>query len=339
MPPKDSFHLLKILISEYLAIPVFNLRKIPSYPKKNVAKTFVSISKKHLSFQPEIPHLYFVPNHYNLITLKQTPMRQMLKPVAFLLIAAFAITSCKKEVKESAQDQISGETLTKIYNHGFGTSNVQKIEEGYLVEGDIVLTEEFLNSTPGGYYLRVGTVEQYHTTNLVSGSPRTITVSSSGTVSAGVSAAIDAAIDRYNAEPIGLTFQRVGSGGDINIKIVNGGPYIASAGFPTSGGDPYNTVKFNRQYQNWQSNTLATIFAHEIGHCVGFRHSDFFDRSISCGGGASNEGASNVGAIWIPGTPAAPNVDTKSWMLACIGNGINRTFTNYDKAALDYLYP
>ena len=265
-------------------------------------------------------------------------MRQMLKPLAFLLIAGFAITSCKKEATETPQDEISQETLTKIYNHGFGTSNVQKIDEGYLVEGDIVLTEEFLNSAPSGLLLRAGAEEQYHTTNLVTGLPRVITVSSSGTVSGNLSSAIDGAIARYNAENLGLTFQRVASGGAINIKIVNGGPYIASAGFP-SGGNPYNTVKFNRQYQNWSSNSLITIFAHEIGHCIGFRHSDFFNRSISCGGSPTNEGASNVGAIWIPGTPAAPNVDRSSWMLSCIGNGINRTFTNYDKAALDYLYP
>ena len=61
-------------------------------------------------------------------------MRQMLKPLACLLIAAFAITSCKKEVKEEVQDGVSQETLAKIANHGFGTSNVQKDEDGYLVE-------------------------------------------------------------------------------------------------------------------------------------------------------------------------------------------------------------
>ena len=262
----------------------------------------------------------------------------MLKPLAFLLIAGFAITSCKKEVKETAQDEISQETLTKIYDHGFGTSNVQKVEEGYLVEGDIILTEEFLNSTPGGSLLRTPTGEQYHTTNLVTGTPRTITVSSSGNVSASVSSAIDGAIGRYNAENLQIDMLRVSSNGDINVRIVNGGPYIASAGFPTSGGDPYNQVKFNRQYQGWQSSTLASIFAHEFGHCIGFRHSDFFDRSISCGGSPTNEGASSVGAIWIPNTPQAPQVDNGSWMLSCIGNGINRTFTNYDKTALNYLY-
>jgi hypothetical protein len=106
-------------------------------------------------------------------------MRQMLKPLAFLLIAGFAITSCKKEVKDPAQEQISEETLAKINDHGFGTSDVQKVEEGYLVEGDIILTEDYLNTTPGGNYLRIANNEQYRTTLLVTALPRNITISSS----------------------------------------------------------------------------------------------------------------------------------------------------------------
>ena len=56
----------------------------------------------------------------------------------------------------------------------------------------------------------------------------------------------------------------------------------------------------------------------------------------SCGGGTANEGASTVGAIQVPGTPAGP--DPNSWMLACIGSGQNRPFNNNDKTALNYLY-
>ena len=262
-------------------------------------------------------------------------MRQMFKPFAWLLIAGFAITSCKKDVKEPVSDEISQETLTKIHNHGFGTSNVQKDEDGYLVEGDIVLTEEFLNSTPGGNFLRIANNEQYRTTLLVTGLPRVITISSSGSVNANVSTAINNAIARYNSENLSITMQRVASGGDINIRIVNGGGYIASAGFP-SGGDPYGTVKFNRQYQNWQLNSVTSVIAHEIGHCIGFRHTDYMDRSFSCGGSAVNEGASSVGAVHIAGTPTGP--DSGSWMLSCIGNGVNRPFNNNDRTALGVLY-
>jgi len=263
-------------------------------------------------------------------------MRQMLKPLAVLLIAGFAITSCKKEVKDAAQDQISEETLAKINDHGFGTSNVQKVEEGYLVEGDIILTEDYLNTTPGGTFLRIANNEQYRTTLLVTGLPRDITISSSGNISAGLSSAIDAAIARYNAQNLRITMTRVASGGNINIQLINGGNYIASSGFPGSNGNPYGTVKYNRAYQNYSAGFMTTVIAHEVGHCIGFRHTDYMDRSYSCGGSPTNEGASNVGAVLIPGTPSGP--DAKSWMLSCLSATTDRPFNNNDKTALAYLY-
>ena len=270
-------------------------------------------------------------------------MRQMLKPLAFLLIAGFAITSCKKEAQDPAQEQISEETLTKIYNHGFGTSNVAKVEEGYLVEGDIILTEEFLNSTPGGNFLRIANNEQYRTTNTVS-APRTITVSLDSKLAAieGYSDALLEMVNRYNAENLSLTFQIAGAGSNATIKFVNAnGPYLGSAGFPSNSGAPYGQVKlYSRNIRSSAStfvNYLATIMAHEVGHCIGFRHTDYADRSYSCGGAYANEGASTVGAIHIPGTPTTNQV-SGSFMLACIGSGQNRPFNNSDEVALDYLY-
>ena len=268
-------------------------------------------------------------------------MRQMLKPLAFVLIAGAVMTSCKKDVKEPVQEEISQETLTKIYNHGFGTSDVQKIEEGYLVEGDIILTEEFLNSAPGGNFLRIANTEQYRTTNLVS-APRVITVSMDSKLSAlaGYPEALNEMVRRYNAENLTLTFQAVGSGGDIKLVNANG-PYLASAGFPSNSGAPYGQVKvYSRNIGSGTSSTfinfLATILAHECGHCIGFRHTDYMDRSFSCGGAPTNEGASTVGAIHIPGTPTGPV--NGSWMLACISRNENRPFNSSDRTALDYLY-
>ena len=103
-------------------------------------------------------------------------MKKTFKLFSLFAIAALAITSCTKDSGMSAAEEISDATLAKISQQGFGTSNVQKIEEGYLVEGDIVLTEEFLNTTPGGNFLRIANNEQYRTTNLVNG-PRVITLS------------------------------------------------------------------------------------------------------------------------------------------------------------------
>ena len=66
-----------------------------------------------------------------------------------------------------------------------------------------------------------------------------------------LSAAINAAIARYNAQNLQLTFQRVSSGGNIAITVVNTRQYIASAGFPTSGGDPYSGIKYAKAFLNY----------------------------------------------------------------------------------------
>lgn len=267
-------------------------------------------------------------------------MKHMLRLLVLLLTAGVTIISCKKEVTVT-EEPISEETLTKIYNHGFGTTNVIRVEEGYLVEGDIILTEEFLNSIPGGNFLRIANVEQYRTTNLVD-APRTITVSLDNKLAtkAGYASALQEMVNRYNAEPLTLDFQVVSSGADIRFVNANG-PYLASAGFPSSSGEPYGQVKvYSRNIGSGTSTTfinfLATIMAHEVGHTIGFRHTDFMDRSYSCGGAPTNEGQSTVGAIHIPGTPTGPV--NGSWMLSCIGSGQNRPFNSSDKVALDYLY-
>ena len=171
--------------------------------------------------------------------------------------------------------------------------------------------------------------------------PRTITVSIDTRLTevAGYSAALDEALARYNAQNLNLTFVRQGSsGGNIHLKK-QGGNFLASAGFP-SGGNPYNLIKINSTLIGQGNsgtfiNYCATIMAHEIGHCIGFRHTDYMDRSFSCNTGG-NEGSGGVGAIHIAGTPTGP--DDESWMLACIGNNDNRPFNNNDKTALGVLY-
>jgi hypothetical protein len=264
-------------------------------------------------------------------------MKHVTKTLAVLFLGGMvALTACKKDAKTTVE-AISQETLAKIATLGFSTNDVQKIDEGYLVEGDIILTDADLYARPASPSLRIAEEEQYNTNNLVSvgGGKRTITVSSSGNVSSALSAAIDHAIDRYNAQNLLITFSRVGSGGNINISIVNTGQYIASSGFPTSSGNPYGTVKYAKKYSNYSDGFMTTVIAHEIGHCIGFRHTDYMNRSYSCGIGG-NEGDGGVGANLIPGTPSGP--DAASWMLACLSSSTNRPFNDNDIKALNYLY-
>lgn len=261
-------------------------------------------------------------------------MRRIFSVVAVAMFAMLFMIACSKASKETGAE-ISQDVLNQIKALGFSADNVIAEDGGYIVEGDIFLSPQDLTTQKTAHKLVIASEEQYRTTNLVTGTPRTITVSVSGSVSTGFSTAVNNAIARYNAENLGLTFQRVTSGGNINIRIVNTGQYIASAGFP-SGGDPYGDIKYAKKYTTGYSDGfMTTVVAHELGHCIGFRHTDYMNRAYSCGAGG-NEGDGGVGAIHIPGTPTG--VDSGSWMLACLSASTNRPFNNNDKTALSYLY-
>lgn len=272
-------------------------------------------------------------------------MKKIFRPLVLAGMAALTFTACKKEAKEVTQDLVPDDAITKIQRLGFSTEGVQKVEGGYLVEGDIVLSPADLDNQPNSPNMIIAKEEHYRTNYLVNPSAYpTIKVrlsNSSSAHQAAFSAALDEAIRRYNAEGLRIRFQRVTSGANTTVvafyEVSN---TLGSAGFPTSTGAPYSQVRMNTYHYSTSTgatnvNYIATIIAHELGHCIGFRHTDYMNRAYSCGGAASNEGAAGVGAIHIPGTPTTA---TPSWMLACIGSGVNRPFNTNDRTALTYIY-
>ncbi|RYY99988.1 MAG: matrixin family metalloprotease [Chitinophagaceae bacterium] len=274
-------------------------------------------------------------------------MNRLAQPALIAGISLLTLASCKKDAKESAPaGGVSTEALAQIKALGFSNEGVQKVAEGYLVEGDIVLTNEQLAGMGTSNEIIYAQEEHYRTTNLVNTSTYpTIKVAlnnSSSAHQAAFSAALDEAIRRYNALPLRVKFQRVSSGANTTVVAYNEvSNVLGSAGFPTSSGAPYSQVKMNTYHYSTGTgstnvNYIATIMAHELGHCIGFRHTDYMNRAYSCGGAYSNEGTAGVGAIHISGTPTGASAS--SWMLACVGSGVNRPFTSADQTALNYVY-
>lgn len=269
--------------------------------------------------------------------------------VLSLLALGILVFSCGKD-QSNPVDEIPQEVIQKISAMGFNPDGIEKVEEGYRIERDIIITDELLKGAHVD--VEVPNVEQYRTFNTVStGGNRNITVyipqGGNNGFSSTYVAALDEAISRYNAENLDLGFQRVSSSNGADIVFTRLSKrderqgVLGSAGFPSSNGAPYGQIKMSGILQSTYGlgvNGIATIMAHEMGHCIGFRHTDYFDRSISCGGGTSNEGSGSVGAVHIPGTPTGANPSSDlSWMLSCTDGG-NRPFTNNDRTALGWMY-
>ncbi|NND33967.1 MAG: protease B [Saprospiraceae bacterium] len=269
--------------------------------------------------------------------------------------------SCNKDESEvNARNKVPQEVIDKITNMGFNPDGIVIVEEGYRIERDIIITHEDLAYAPIEH--KVPLAEQYSTNNLVAtGGSREITIyapegstggrgkgkkGGSEGFSPAMIAGLDEAIARYNAQNLEITFRRVTSSKRVDIKMTRlssldeQSGVLGSAGFPSRRGNPYGEIKMSGILESEYGlsvDGIATIIAHEMGHCIGFRHTDYFDRSISCNGNAVNEGSAGVGANHIPGTPTGATLSAKSWMLSCT-DGTNRPFNNDDQTALDYLY-
>jgi predicted Zn-dependent protease len=276
-------------------------------------------------------------------------LKNFKKCVSALVLSAVVLSSCSQDETALVDDlAVADITIEKIKNLGFDVTNQAptKFEAGYLVEGDIYLTDADIENMSRPSFLP--SAEQYSTDNLVSGSREITLYAPTGRkgYSAAMIAGLDEAISRYNAEGIALTFRRVTSSGGADISMTRLSKrderrgVLGSAGFPTASGDPYNEIKMSGILESsygLSTDGIATIIAHEMGHCIGFRHTDYFDRSVSCGGGTANEGDGGVGANHIPGTPTGASAAAASWMLACT-DGSDRPFNNDDQTALNYLY-
>lgn len=256
----------------------------------------------------------------------------MLKRSALIVATCAAFASGCGDGQASDE---TGEIVQNLLQAGFPGDDIMIVDGAVYVGRDaqvsLVASREMLTVLPGN------TKEQYRTTNLVSGKTKicvnpTATFNSYSKLSQG----LDLAIANYNALSMVFDFARgptTGCSANITAQTTSG--VGGSSGFP-SGGNPYGTINIGTGLQSYSLDVNEHVITHELGHTIGLRHSDYYNRSISCGTGG-NEGSAGVGAILIPGTPSTATVGG-SVMNSCFRSTETGEFTSSDKVALETLY-
>ena len=262
-----------------------------------------------------------------------------------LSLAGCAGAEVEDEITDPELEGLSAEAVEIVENlqlAGFPRDEIEIDEdELVIVGGDAVVnleaSREMLDLDDDDHD-HDDSFRQYRTTNLVDPSIEVICIDMTGLTPHPfmVIAAMQTAA-MYNAQNLSFDLLPVlgtDPSCDAVIETQLQGGTGASAGFP-SGGQPYDLVKMGIGITAYGQDVVRHVFMHEIGHCIGFRHSDYFNRSLSCGSGG-NEGSAGVGAHYIPGT--FPGFDPFSVMNSCYSSNSTGVFSPFDMIALDMLY-
>ncbi|OJT22086.1 protease [Archangium sp. Cb G35] len=253
----------------------------------------------------------------------------MFKRTAVLVVSGAVLAGCGAGPEAESQEVVSN-----LIEAGFPAGDIQVHDGQVFVGNDAHVTLEASRELlqPGE-----GSKEHFSTTNLVSTSVTKICINptSAFTSYTRLSQGLDMAIQNYNVLGLRIMFARgPATGCTANITAQTMAGAGGSSGFP-SGGRPYGTINIGTGLQSYSVDLNEHVITHELGHAIGIRHTDYYDRSISCGSGAGTEGTAGVGAILIPGTPLS---DPNSLFNSCFSSTANGEFSQYDVIALNYLY-
>ncbi|WP_109299438.1 M57 family metalloprotease [Aquimarina sp. AU474] len=285
-----------------------------------------------------------------------------IKLLALCAIVAGFATSCQKdeiasetapEVSvELSEEHKAGLSAAGVDFHGAKYGSLQHfdgpVRKGIFAnDGEIFIALENLAEQALG---ADGDSKQYRTNNLISSSNRTIDIlgftGSGNALTTSMRTGLQWAVNNYNrintTLNFRLTFGTNFQAADMVVYNNNQSGAGGQAEFP-SGGRPGKFIQINAGTGTFGgsnvNNVNEHVIGHEIGHAVGFRHTDYARRR--CGG--ANEGASSVGAINVPGTPSenrwgASGLDSGSLMISCFDGSEDGEFSNFDVVALEFLY-
>lgn len=255
----------------------------------------------------------------------------------FTILSLTLLVSCKKSEHHLSKNNLV-DTKTQIYKMGFDTAGIIDMGDYYLVEGDILIKKNFNKTVP----------RQASTKNIA---PVYLNYQSDIKVFIDSSIPDDSSQDNWRlAISNSITnFNNLNS--NIKFRLVTSLPadliakgsldipgYVAAAQFPLFG-KPGDTLYINFDYSYLSDDEKTYIITHELGHIIGFRHTDWRQHGEAESGPDRGDtyGAYTIG--YSPNYGQDPDVNSvfnkfifgRSW-------GPNSGFSYWDLYAITYLY-
>ncbi|AKF83554.1 protease [Myxococcus fulvus 124B02] len=259
----------------------------------------------------------------------------MFKQAAVLATTGVALLAgCGGVEPQMEQEEI----IANLIEAGYPARDIQVVDDAVFVGGDALVT---LQASREMIQAPEGSQEQFRTNNLVGPQVTRICINSTTDFNniPNLNQGLNLAIENYNALGLRFTFVRdstVGCSATIIAQMSTLRPENW-AGFPDLG-VPFGSINMVYAMANESLDVNEHIITHELGHTLGLRHSDYYDRSISCQPPYTGvEGDMGVGVIPIPGTPQTAVWDG-SVMNACPHANSSGEFTATDATALFALY-
>jgi hypothetical protein len=256
--------------------------------------------------------------------------KSILKSVLVILIVLYG---CSEETPVQKSDSVQvvedNAVVKRILRAGFKKEDIIEFDDHYVVDGDIIFykSDPAPTKSPSN-----GRSQQARADFLVSPANYNINVylNTASFSSIDLAGPLSTVISAYNALGSQIHLSRVYSAGEADIEIVKSDflPFgvCGQAGFPFSDGRAFDKVNISEStltaYNLVNPSQLTLLVAHEIGHCIGLRHTNW-------------ESLGETAAIHINGTPTFDNVSVMNG--STCGNYWGG-FSSNDGVAITVLY-
>lgn len=245
-------------------------------------------------------------------------MKKNQRVLLLMLSVVMMVLSCTKTEITTSKTSHPEKVLSYIKSLGYPETSIVEEGEAYIVEGDIAFRKNMILPEDTG---RSATVEQYFNGTLVNLAHQVIGIRIDPSLAV-QTAEVNAAVALWNNAHSWVVFQVVTSGGQILIRNTNLGIGFCGRGDAPAGGLPGAIIDINvGQVAGDNFNQRMINIAHEMGHTIGFRHTN------------------GDGGIFATPVPGWGGTDANSIMNGMMCHTLPTVLSYKDINAVNALYP